>query len=64
MVADGAYGSEPNIAKAAEHGIRLITTNFTGKKPADIFCGLHFLVKMGRRLLECANHKKPLSDTV
>ena len=31
MVADGAYGSELNVAKAAEHGIRLITTNFTGK---------------------------------
>ena len=43
MVADGAYGSEPNIAKAAEAlGSDLITTNFTGKKPADIFAELHF----------------------
>lgn len=58
MVADGAYGSEPNIAKAAEHGIRLITTNFTGKKPADIFADFIFS-EDGRRLLECANHKKP-----
>ena len=37
MVADGAYGSELNVAEAAKHGIRLITTNFTGVKPADIF---------------------------
>ena len=58
MVADGAYGSELNVAKAAEHGIRLITTNFTGKKPADIFADFIFS-EDGRRLLECANHKKP-----
>lgn len=58
MVADGAYGSEPNVAKAAEHGIRLVTTNFTGKKPADIFSEFIFS-EDGRELLECANHKKP-----
>ena len=58
MVADGAYGSEPNVAKAAAHGIRLITTNFTGKKPADIFADFIFS-EDGRKLLECANHKKP-----
>ena len=58
MVADGAYDSELNVAKAAEHGIRLITTNFTGKKPADIFADFVFS-EDGRKLLECANHKKP-----
>lgn len=55
MVADGAYGSESNIAKAEEHGIQLITTNFTGKKPADIFAEFIFS-EDGRELLECANH--------
>lgn len=42
MVADGAYGSELNVAEAAKHGIRLITTNFTGEKPADIFAEFIF----------------------
>lgn len=58
MVADGAYGSELNAAKAAEQGIRLVTTNFTGKKPADIFADFIFS-EDGRELLECTNHKKP-----
>ena len=58
MVADGAYGSEPNIAKAAEHGIRLITTNFyRQKKPCGYFWRTSFFSEDGRRLLECANHK-------
>ena len=58
MVADGAYGSEGNVAKAAEHGIRLITTNFTGRKPADIFAEFIFS-EDGHELIECINHKKP-----
>lgn len=58
MVTDGSYGSEYNTAKAAEHGIRLVTTNFTGKKPADIFADFIFS-EDGRELLECVNHKKP-----
>lgn len=59
MVADGAYGSEINAAKAAEHGIKLITTNFTGRKPADIFAEFIFS-EDGHELLECINHKKPI----
>lgn len=58
MVADGAYGSENNVAKAVEHGIKLITTNFTGRKPADIFADFIFS-EDGRELLECINHKTP-----
>ncbi|MBQ5676886.1 MAG: transposase [Lachnospiraceae bacterium] len=58
MVTDGAYGSELNVAKAAEHGIKLITTNFTGRKPADIFADFIFS-EDGHELLECINHKKP-----
>lgn len=42
MVAYGAYGSESDAAKAAEHGLQLVTTNFTGKKPADIFADFIF----------------------
>lgn len=58
MVADGAYGGEANVALAAEHGITLITTNFTGKKPADIFAEFIFS-EDGHELLECINGKKP-----
>lgn len=59
MVADGAYGGERNVAKAAEYGIKLITTSFTGIKPADIFADFIFS-EDGRDLLECINHKKPI----
>ena len=58
MVADGAYGGELNVKKAAEHGINLITTNFTGRKPADI-CADFIFSEDGHDLKECANHKKP-----
>ena len=58
MVADGAYGSELNVAEAAKHGIRLITTNFTGVKPTDIFAEFIFS-KDRHELLECINHKSP-----
>lgn len=59
LVADGAYGGENNISLAREHQIKLITTNFTGKKPADIFAEFIFN-ETGTELLECANHKKPV----
>lgn len=58
MVADGAYGSEANVAEAARHKIRLVTTNFTGIKPADIFAEFIFSEDK-HELLECINHKKP-----
>lgn len=58
MVADGAYGGERNVAKAAGNGIKLITTNFTGIKPSDIYADFIFS-EDGRELLECINHKKP-----
>lgn len=59
MVADGAYGSELNVAEAAKHGIRLITTNFTGVKPADDIFAEFIFSKDGHELLECINHKSP-----
>ena len=58
MVADGAYGGEINVKKAAEHGIRLITTNFTGRKPADI-CADFIFSEDGHELKECVNHRRP-----
>lgn len=59
LVADGAYGGEHNVSQASEHHIRLITTNFTGRKPADIFADFIFS-EDGHELLECINHKKPI----
>jgi hypothetical protein len=59
MVVDGAYGGEHNIVLARKHHINLITTNFTGRKPADIFAEFIFSAD-GKELLECINHKKPI----
>lgn len=58
LVADGAYRGENNVEAAAEHQIKFIATNFTEKKPSDIFAEFHF-DETGRTLLECGNHKKP-----
>lgn len=59
MVADGAYGGEHNIALAREHHVNLVTTNFTGRKPADIFADFIFSGD-GKELLACIHHKKPI----
>lgn len=59
LVADGAYGGENNIATAREHQIKLVTTNFTSKKPADIFADFLFNEE-GTELLQCVNGKRPI----
>lgn len=59
LVADGAYGGEHNISMAKEHGIKLVTTNFTGRKPADIFAEFVF-DESGTELLECIHGKHPV----
>lgn len=59
LIADGAYSGENNVKVAAEHQIKFVATNFTGKKPADIFAEFIF-DETGRILLECGNHKKPI----
>lgn len=59
LVAGGAYSGEANILSAQGHNVRLVATNFTGHKPADIFA--EFLFDETRRiLLECGSHKKPV----
>ena len=62
MVTDGAYGSHENISEAAEHGIALITTNFTSHKPADIFAEFVFN-EDGTELIQCIHEKKPIRTT-
>ncbi len=59
LVADGAYSGEENVKTAAAHQIKLVTTNFTSKKPADIFAEFLFNGS-GQILLECGNHKNPI----
>lgn len=58
LVSDGAFGSESNIAKAKEHRIKFITTNFTGIKPDEIYAEFKFNEDK-TRLLQCANQKSP-----
>lgn len=42
IVADGAYSGEDNFKMANEHNIKLVTTNFTGRKPGDIYAEFKF----------------------
>jgi hypothetical protein len=58
LVADGAYGSVANISEAMEHKIKLITTNFTGHKPDDIYADFNFN-EDGTKLLNCIHGKEP-----
>lgn len=58
LVADGAYSGEANVKVAATHQIKFVATNFTSKKPADIFAEFTFS-KDGKELLECIHHKHP-----
>ena len=59
LVTDGAYGGENNVSAAKEHHIKLVTTNFTSHKPAEIFAEFQFNEE-GTELLKCINGKKPL----
>lgn len=59
LVADGGYSGEKHIKAAKGKGIKLVTTNFTSKKPADIFAEFLFNDE-GTELLECINRKHPI----
>lgn len=58
IVADGAYSSEENSRLAQLHNIKLVTTNFTGRKPDEIYADFKFS-EDGQFLLECKNGCKP-----
>ena len=58
LVADGAYGGERNISQAMRHQIKLVTTNFTGRKPDDIYAEFKFS-QDGTMLLQCINCEEP-----
>lgn len=61
LVADGAYGGEDNIASAKEKNINLTTTNFQGRKPADVFADFEFSPD-GKRVLKCAGGQVPITN--
>ena len=42
IVADGAYSGEENSRLASEHNLKLVTTNFTGRKPDEIYADFVF----------------------
>lgn len=58
IVADGAYSGEDNSRIANQHNIKLITTNFTGRKPDDIYAEFKF-TEDGHYLITCINGCAP-----
>lgn len=60
IVADGAYSGEENSRLSASHNLKLVTTNFTGIKPDDIYADFKF-TEDGKTLLSCANDCVPSS---
>lgn len=58
IVADGAYSGEGNARLASEHNLKLVTTNFTGKKPDEIYTDFVFS-EDGHYLLKCKNGCTP-----
>lgn len=62
LVADGAYAGENTTKLAKEYHLDLITTNFTGHKPADCLAEFQF-TEDGKQLLRCANNVAPIRQT-
>ena len=58
LVADGSYNSEMNSQMASSHNLKLITTNFTGRKPDEIYADFKF-TEDGHFLIECINGNTP-----
>ena len=58
IVADGAYSGEANSKLAESHNLKLVTTNFTGRKPDKIYADFQF-TEDGKELLKCANGCTP-----
>ena len=62
IVADGAFNSEMNSQMAASHNLKLVTTNFTGRKPDEIYADFKF-TEDGRFLIECIHGCTPTECT-
>jgi hypothetical protein len=50
LIGDGAFASEENFKAAQENNIELVTTNLTGKKPAEIIADFQI---EGETILSC-----------
>lgn len=61
IVADGAYSGERNAILAKEQNATLVTTNFAGRKPEDVYADFLFS-KDGKSVLKCANGYEPLTN--
>jgi hypothetical protein len=62
LVADGAYGGEDNVAMAKDKNINLVTTNFQGRKPEDIFADFEFSPD-GKKVVKCAGGQVPATNS-
>lgn len=62
IVADGAYGGEDNISMAKDNNINLVTTNFQGRKPDDIFAEFEFSSD-GKKVVKCAGGQIPVTNS-
>ena len=62
IVADGAFNSEVNSQMAESHNLKLVTTNFTGRKPDEIYADFKF-TEDGRFLIKCINGCTPTECT-
>ncbi len=58
IVADGAYSGEANSCLASAHNVKLVTTNFTGRKPDEIYADFVF-TDDGQYLIKCKNNCVP-----
>lgn len=58
IVADGAYSGQENSQIASSHNLKLVTTNFTGRKPDEIYADFKFSDD-GHFLIECINGCAP-----
>ncbi len=59
LMADGANSCGDNSKLATSNNLKLITTNFTGRSPDEIYADFEFS-EDGHFLLKCANGCTPL----
>ena len=52
------HTAEKNSRLASEHNLKLVTTNFTGRKPDEIYADFVF-TDDGKYLIKCKNNRVP-----
>lgn len=61
ILADGAYGGTENHKLAVENNVKLVTTNFQGRKPDEILADFEFSDD-GKNVLKCPNGQVPKTN--